>query len=85
MVLAVFLGKLDVIFSKNKQGGLEHVKGLLQLHGDRRMLLLIPMIIYLGMEEGFVYGEMAHVSGKVHRSKLFQKPFNYPRIELSYY
>ena len=60
--MSVFLDKLDVILRKGKTGASKHLLGLLSLHRDRRMVLLVPFMVYMGVEEAFVYGEVTKVS-----------------------
>ncbi len=64
LVLAVFLNKLDVIFRKSSCRIGKQLLAIFSLHRDRRLLAFLPLMIYVGIEEAFIFGEITKVSQK---------------------
>ena len=57
----VFLDKLDVIFRRTKTRIARQLVVIFSLHKDRKLLALIPMMTFLGIEETFMFGEITKV------------------------
>ena len=62
LLLVLMLGKLDVIFHRTKSGIKKQIAGLCASRKDRHTLLVLPLYIYLGLQEGLVYAEIIKVS-----------------------
>ena len=62
LVLALLLDKLDVIFHESRRGPCAQLLAVGRLHRDPRMLLLLPMMLFLGLQQAFVYGEFTRVN-----------------------
>ncbi len=65
LVLAVFLNKLDVIFKKSSYRIEKQLLAIFSLHRDRRLLAFVPLMIYVGIEEAFIFGEITKVSSSL--------------------
>ena len=61
LVLGVFLNKLDVIFRRSEIKVSKQLLAIFSLHRDRKLLALIPMLTFLGIEETFMFGEITKV------------------------
>ena len=61
-VLAIFLNKLDVIFRKSKGSACKQTLAIFGFHRDPKVVLLVPLMVYMGMEQAFMYGEITKVS-----------------------
>ena len=61
LVLGVFLNKLDVIFRRSEVRVAKQLLAIFSLHRDRKLLALVPMLIFLGIEETFMFGEITKV------------------------
>ena len=61
LVLGVFLNKLDVIFRRSEIKVSRQLLAIFSLHRDRKLLALIPMLTFLGIEETFMFGEITKV------------------------
>ena len=67
LVLSVFLNKLDVIFRRSEVRVAKQLLAIFSLHRDRKLLALVPMLIFLGIEETFMFGEITKVGILFHR------------------
>ncbi len=61
LLCAVFLDKLDVIFHRNRLTIKRNLLSIGTLHADRRLLLLITMVLFLGLQGSFLFGEVTKV------------------------
>lgn len=61
-VLGIFLNKLDVIFRRSKGSTCKQALAIFGFHRDPKVALLVPMMVYMGMEQAFMYGEITKVS-----------------------
>ena len=66
LVLGVFLNKLDVIFRRSEVRVAKQLLAIFSLHRDRKLLALVPMLIFLGIEETFMFGEITKVGMLFH-------------------
>ena len=62
LVLGVFLNKLDVIFRRSKGSACKQALSIFGFHRDPKVALLVPLMVYMGMEQAFMYGEITKVS-----------------------
>ena len=60
-IIATFMDRLDVIFHKSKIGVVQQLLSIFRLHGNHRLILLLALNLFLGMEEAFMYGEVTKV------------------------
>ena len=71
LVLGVFLNKLDVIFRRSEVRVAKQLLAIFSLHRDRKLLALVPMLIFLGIEETFMFGEITKVGMLLHYIIIF--------------
>lgn len=62
LLMLSLLDRLDVIFIKQKKNLRQQLLALSSLHTDARLLLYIPFLLFLGIEEAFIFGEFTKVN-----------------------
>ncbi|ESN90486.1 hypothetical protein HELRODRAFT_121951, partial [Helobdella robusta] len=60
LIIGLFLDRLDVIFYKSKLGLKSQVCEIWKLHVDPKMKFMLPMMIYLGFQEAFIYADFTN-------------------------
>ena len=66
LILAFALDKLDIIFRKRTNLSVSRqLLALFHLHGNKKLICLLPLTIYLGMEEAYMFGEFTKVGNCV--------------------
>ena len=64
ILIGLLLDKITVLGSEKKDKGIFSLFFATMKHlKDQRMLLLIPLTIYSGLEQGFVFGDFTKVMG----------------------
>ena len=62
VIMAIFLNRLDVIFNRSKSSVCRQFLSIFRLLGNKKMLLCVGLMIYLGLQQAFMFAEVTKVS-----------------------